>query len=55
MKDVIYMGFLRWIGGIVVFFWLLGFILKIGGGMIHLLLVVAAIVFIFDFIFGRRE
>ena len=49
------MGFLRWIGGIVVFFWALGLIFKIGGGMIHLLLVIAAIVFIMDMIFGRRR
>ena len=49
------MGFLRWIGGIVVFFWVLGLIFKIGGSMIHLLLVIAAIVFIIDMIFGRRR
>jgi len=49
------MGFLRWIGGIVVFFWLLGLLLKIGGGLINVLLVVAAIIFIFDYISGRRR
>ena len=49
------MGFLRWIGGIVVFFWLLGLFFKVGGGLIHILLVVAAIVFIFDFITGRNR
>lgn len=48
------MGFLRWLGGIVVFFWLLGLIFKIGGGFIHILLVVAAIVFIFDYFTGRK-
>jgi hypothetical protein len=47
------MGFLRWLGGIVVFFWLLGLLFKIGGGLIHILLVVAAVVFLFDFIKGR--
>lgn len=47
------MAFLRWLGGIVVFFWLLGLLFKIGGGLIHILLVVAAIVFIFDFIKGK--
>ena len=47
------MGFLRWLGGIVVVIWLLGFLLRIGGGIIHLLLIVAAIVFIFDFLKGR--
>ena len=54
MKGVIYMGFLRWLGGIVVFFWLLGLLLRIGGGTIHLLLVIAAIVFIVDLVMGRR-
>ncbi|MFU0825511.1 lmo0937 family membrane protein [Clostridium sp.] len=49
------MGLLRWIGGIVVFFWLLGLIFRIGGRLIHLLLIVAAVVFIFDAITGRRK
>ena len=44
------MGFLRWLGGFVVAFWLLGLLFKIGGGLIHILLVVAAVVFIIDFI-----
>ena len=46
------MGLLRWIGGIVVFFWILGLIFKIGGGLIHLLLIIAVIVFIADKLFG---
>lgn len=49
------MALLRWIGGIVVFFWILGFIFRIGGALIHLLLVVAVIVFLYDLIFGRRR
>ncbi|HEY5561498.1 MAG TPA: lmo0937 family membrane protein [Clostridiaceae bacterium] len=49
------MGFLRWLGGIVVFFWLLGFILRIGGGLIHLLIVVAVIIFLVDYVFGRGK
>jgi len=48
------MGFLRWLGGIVLFFWLLGFLFKVGGGLIHVLLVVAAVVFIYDAITGKR-
>ncbi|KYH29530.1 MULTISPECIES: lmo0937 family membrane protein [Clostridium] len=48
------MKLLRWIGGIVVFFWLLGLIFRIGGRIIHLLLIIAAIVFIFDAITGRK-
>lgn len=49
------MFFLRWLGGIVVFIWILGFLFRIGGGFIHLLLVVAVVVFIYDFIFGRKR
>ena len=47
------MGFLRWIGGIVVLFWVLGLIFRIGGLMIHWLLLIAVIVFIWD-MFTRR-
>ncbi|MGV8982977.1 lmo0937 family membrane protein [Clostridium sp.] len=48
------MGFLRWLGGIVVFFWVLGLIFSFGGSLIHGLLVVAAIIFIVDMISGKR-
>jgi len=34
--------------------WLLGLIAHIGGGLIHLLLVVAIIVFIWNLVTGRR-
>jgi len=54
-KVVIKMGFLRWIGGVVILFWALGLIFKIGGGLIHILLVIAAIVFIVDMISGKRR
>ncbi|GIM29467.1 hypothetical protein CPJCM30710_21330 [Clostridium polyendosporum] len=47
------MGFLRWIAGIIVFFWLIGLIFSIGGYFINILLVVAAIVFLID-IFSRK-
>ena len=49
------MGFLRWIGAVVLLFWALGLIFRIGGGMIHVLLVIAAIVFIVDMISGKRR
>jgi hypothetical protein len=41
---------------IVVLFilWLLGFSLSIGGSLIHLLLVVALIVLVFNLLSGRR-
>lgn len=42
------MEFLRWLGGIVVFFWVLGFLLEIAGSAIHLLLLIAAGVFLYD-------
>jgi hypothetical protein len=34
--------------------WLLGFSLNIGGGLIHALLVVALVVFVFNVLSGRR-
>jgi hypothetical protein len=40
--------------GIMVVLWLLGFSFHLGGGLIHLLLVVAAIVFVVNLISGRR-
>ena len=47
------MGFLRWIPGILIIFWLLGLVLNIGGGLIHTLIVIAVILFVFDVIGGR--
>jgi len=35
--------------------WLLGFGLHVGGGLIHLLLVVALVVFVINLISGRRR
>ncbi len=40
--------------GIVILMWLLGFSFQVGGGLIHLLLVVALIVAVFNLITGRR-
>jgi len=40
---------------ILLILWLLGFSLHIGGGLIHLLLVIALVVFIFNLIAGRRS
>jgi hypothetical protein len=39
---------------ILVVLWLLGLIGHIGGGLIHLLLVIAVVVLIFQLISGRR-
>ena len=35
--------------------WLLGFSLHVGGGLIYLLLVVAAVVLIYNVVSGRRR
>ena len=40
---------------VVLVLWLLGFSLHIGGGLIHLLLVVALIILIFNLLSGRRR
>jgi len=39
---------------ILIVLWLLGFIAHVGGGLIHLLLVIAVIVIIFRLVTGRR-
>jgi hypothetical protein len=39
---------------ILVVLWLLGFSLHIGGGLIHIIIVIAVIVLIFNLISGRR-
>ncbi len=39
---------------VLVVLWLLGFAVHIGGGLIHLLLVIAVVVVIFQLITGRR-
>lgn len=39
---------------VLLILWLLGFTLKIGGGLIHIILVVAVIVLIYNLITGRR-
>ena len=39
---------------ILVILWLLGFTLHIGGGLIHILIVIAVIVLIYNLISGRR-
>ena len=40
---------------ILVILWLLGFTLNIGGGLIHVLIVIALVVFIYDMITRRRK
>lgn len=40
---------------VVLVLWLLGFTFHIAGGLIHLLLVVALIILIFNLVAGRRR
>jgi hypothetical protein len=40
---------------VVLVLWLLGFSFHIGGGLIHLLLVLAVIILIFNLMAGRRS
>jgi hypothetical protein len=47
------MGLIEIIAIILLIMWLGGFALNIGGGFIHILLVVAIIVFLLRFIRGR--
>ncbi|AYF54102.1 lmo0937 family membrane protein [Clostridium botulinum C] len=49
------MKVLHWIGAIVVFFWILGLVFKIGGKLINVLLIIAAIIFIYDVITDRTR
>jgi Family of unknown function (DUF5670) len=39
---------------VLLILWLLGFGLHVGGGLIHLLLVVAVVVLIYNLVSGRR-
>lgn len=38
---------------VLVVLWLLGFIAHVGGGLIHILLVIAAIMLVFNLLSGR--
>jgi hypothetical protein len=41
--------------GVLLVLWLIGLIGNIGGGIIHVLLVIAAIVFLYDLLVTRRR
>ena len=43
------------IGAVLVALWLIGFLLHVGGGLIHIILVIAVIVFLYQFLTGRRS
>ncbi len=40
---------------ILIVLWLLGFLLDIGGGIIHTLLIIAGIIFVIQLVTGRRS
>lgn len=49
------MGNLLWtIIVILVILWLLGFLMHIGGGLIHIIIVIAIVLFIINLLTGRR-
>jgi hypothetical protein len=41
--------------GILLVLWLLGFSMSVGGSLIHALLVIAIVVFVFNLLSGRRS
>jgi hypothetical protein len=54
MRAAMSRGMLWTIIVILGILWLLGFSFHVGGGLIHLLLVVAAVVLVFNMLSGRR-
>jgi Family of unknown function (DUF5670) len=40
--------------GLLLLLWVLGFAMGIGGNVIHALLVIAVLLFLFNFVTGRR-
>jgi hypothetical protein len=46
-------GILYGIVVLLVIFWLLGFLFHVGGALIHIILVVALVLFVFNLLSGR--
>ena len=40
---------------VLIVLWLIGFVLEIGGAVIHFLLIIAGIIFVFQLITGKRK
>lgn len=40
---------------VLIVLWLIGFLAHVGGGLIHMLLLIAGIVFVFQLMTGRRS
>ncbi len=53
MEETFVVGLIWGIIVLLFVFWILGFALHIGGGLIHLLLVIAVILFVFNLLSGR--
>ena len=50
------MGKMLWmIIVVLIVIWLLGLVLKIGGGLIHLLLLIAGIILVIQLVTGKRK
>ncbi len=49
------MTLLRAIVAVLLILWLLGFVLHIAGSLIHLLVVMALVIFVIDLLGGRRH
>ncbi|PWT96164.1 MAG: lmo0937 family membrane protein [Candidatus Melainabacteria bacterium] len=45
---------IRTLIGLVLLLWILGFATQVGGSLIHALLVIAAVLFIYDLLTGSR-
>lgn len=54
-KEVQKMTFFRWLGGFILLFWIIGLIFKIGGSFINFLLIIAALIFVVDLLFGKKK
>lgn len=49
------MAFLRWLGAVILLFWIIGVIFRIGGMLINLLLIAAAVTFIADAFSSKKK
>lgn len=47
------MSFFRWLAGFILLSWIIGLIFKVGGNLINLLLLIAALIFAVDFNFDK--
>lgn len=55
-KGCVVMGRMLWMVIVVlIVIWVLGLVLKIGGGLIHLLLLIAGIILVVQLVTGKRK